>query len=89
MKYWMEALKGVTMLAQFGLSLVIPILLCLGLCRWITVSTSVGGWVYIPGFILGLGSSAMTAWKFYLAATKTKGEKDKEKKKGISFNRHM
>ena len=81
-----EAFKNLTMLSQLGLSLVVPILVCLFLCYWLTTSFSVGGWIYIPGFIFGIGSSCMTAWKFYNSVI-LKNKKDK--KKPPSFNDHF
>ena len=81
-----EALKNLTLLSQLGLSLVVPVLMCVFLCYWLTTRFGFGSWIYIPGFILGLGSSAMTAWKFYTAVIMK--NKKNEKKKPPSFNRH-
>ena len=45
-------------------------------------------WIYIPGFIMGLGGSFMTAYKLYLAIMKTqKKKKNREHEK--AFNRHV
>lgn len=54
------------MVIQFGLSLVIPVLACLYGAWWLTENTSVGGWVFIPALILGIGASCMTWYKLYL-----------------------
>ena len=44
--------------------------------------------IYIPGFIMGLGGSFMTAYKLYLAIMKTqKKKKNREHEK--AFNRHV
>ncbi|MCR5323700.1 MAG: AtpZ/AtpI family protein [Lachnospiraceae bacterium] len=85
-KQMREALRHLTFLSQFGLSLVIPLLMCLFLCYWLTTRFGFGGWIYIPGFILGLGSSCMTAWKFYVSVNE-KNRKNK-KKDPPSFNQH-
>ena len=37
MKNWTDMIKNVTMLTQFGLSFVTPLLLCLAACWWLTV----------------------------------------------------
>lgn len=74
------------MLTQLGLSLMMPLLLCLGLCYWLHSSAGAGVWVYIPGFFFGLGGSFSTAYKFYRSVTER--EKKKEEKKKVSFNRH-
>ena len=36
MKHWSDILKNVSMLTQFGLSLLTPLLLCLGICWWLS-----------------------------------------------------
>lgn len=87
MKDLRNILRNLSMLAQLGLSLIMPTLICVFVC-WLLVSRcGVGLWVYIPGFILGLGSSAMTGYKVYLSVT-NKEKKEKEKNKKVSFNRH-
>ena len=81
-------MKNITMVTQFGLSLLMPTLMCLAGCWWLTMHTGIGAWIYIIGFIFGLGSSFMVADKLYLSVTK-KEEKEKEKRKTISFNKHV
>lgn len=104
MKGWTKAVGDITLLTQFGFSFITPLLLCLGLCGWLS-SKGVGAWVFIPGFILGFGGSAMVAYKFYLQImSRLKKEYQEEnnkdshsnkeaarktiKKKRTSFNRH-
>lgn len=84
MKQYSEWMKNITLLSQLGLSLTVPLLLCLFFCYALTKYLSVGQWVYIPGFIFGLGSSFMSGYKLYLSQTK----KDKEDKKPFAVNRH-
>ena len=62
-----------------------PLLMCIALCWYLTTYHNVGLWVYIPGFFLGLGGSAMTVYKFYLSEI---SKNKKEEKKSVSFNRH-
>lgn len=78
------------MVGQLGLSLIMPLLICLFICYLITTRLNVGGWVYIPGFIMGLGSSWMTAYKVYLSVTKRE-EKNKQRrgKDEVYFNKHI
>ena len=88
MKRWSQILKQFALVSQLGLSLIMPTLLCLLACMLLTTYAGVGAWIYIPGFILGLGSSFMTAYKFYQAVIRKEeaaGRKDKDK---ISFNSH-
>lgn len=87
MKNLNSILRQISQLTQLGLSLVIPTLLCVLLCSWLT-GKGVGQWVYIPGLILGLGSSFMTAYKFYLAQMRDIEKDKKNKKKPVGFNRH-
>ena len=86
MKNGMDIIKNITLLTQFGLSLSTPLLLCIGVCWWLTAYTGVGGWVYIPGFFFGMGGSATVAYKLYLSVTKQ--DQKPEKKSKVSFNRH-
>ena len=84
-KQMRDALRQLTYLSQLGLSLVVPLLMCVFLCYWLTTRFNIGGWIYIPGFLFGLGSSCMTAWKFY---TSVNARNKKDKKKPPSFNSH-
>lgn len=72
------------MILQFGLTLVIPLLACLYFCYWLCESFGIGGWVYIPGLILGLGAGVMTYYKLYL-----KYKNKKKDKKPLGFNDHI
>lgn len=84
---WSEIGRNITMIGQLGVSLVVPVLLCLFGCYYLNTRFSIGGWVYIPGLILGIGSSCMTAWKTYQSVTKG-GRQEKENDRGPSFSRH-
>ena len=86
MKNWSELIKNLTMLTQFGLSLIPPLILCIGISWYLDTHTGIGGWIYIAGFFFGLGGSGMFAYKTFKKVTgKTK---KKDNSKGISFNRH-
>ncbi|MCD7955411.1 MAG: AtpZ/AtpI family protein [Lachnospiraceae bacterium] len=87
MKKYNDFLKNITLLGQFSLSLITPLLLCLGLCWWLTARAGLGTWIYIPGFFFGLGGSGMFAYKFYLSVIK-KDKTDKTGKGKVSFNKH-
>ena len=86
MKRFGEIYKNLIMLTQFGLSLITPLLLCMGLCWWLTSSFGIGGWIFIPGFFFGMGGSGMVAYKLYLSVTERQKKEDTKKK--ISFNIH-
>ena len=61
------------MVGQFGLSLLMPLLMCLGGC-------------YLLISKLGLGGGFMTAYKFWLAVNRREKEKEKDPP---AFNLHQ
>ena len=79
--------KNVALLGQLGLSIIMPMLITVGICYFLTVRFNIGMWVYIPGFILGIGSSVTTAYKFYKSVISK--EQKENKKTRVSFNRHI
>ena len=87
MKNFSYILKNISMLGQLGLNIIIPIILCVLLCWFLTNNVGLGEWVFIPGLILGIGGSFMSGYKFYLSESK-KAKKDKDKNK-VSFNKHQ
>ena len=94
MKQWSEILKNLSLLTQLGLSIVTPILLCLFICLMLVQHTGVGGWVFIPGFIFGIGGAAASAVKYtgLMDNMDKKQEKKsgrKRPKRGETFNEHF
>ncbi len=93
MKKYSDIFKQLALLTQFGLSLLMPTLLCVLGCAFLVSKTGLGEWIFIPGFFFGLGGSAVTAMKFYRMALKDtdrhkkKFEDDKRKNK-VFFNDH-
>ena len=93
MKRMSFILKNLTLLGQLGLSFLTPILLCLLICLFLEHRFGAPLWIYIPGFVLGLGGSFMTAWKFYQATMKQEQDTTDraDRRRGGSeglFNRH-
>ncbi|MCD7735610.1 MAG: AtpZ/AtpI family protein [Lachnospiraceae bacterium] len=90
MKKNRDFIKNITLFSQFGLSLVTPLLMCMLACWWLTSHAGLGTWVYLPGFVLGLGGSGTFAYRSYLTVIKRE-EKDKNEKKRekVSFNKHI
>ncbi len=86
LKKWTKALKNISLLTQLGVSLIMPILLCIGGCVLLTDHTGIGTWIFIPGILLGIGGSCSTAWRFY--GMIMKNEEKNDRGKGTSFNRH-
>ena len=89
MKRMSEIFGQLAMIGQLGLSLIMPLLMCLFACYLLCSKLSVGAWVYIPGFILGLGGSMTTAYKVYLAVLKKESKKKSRSDNEISFNKHI
>ena len=58
MKEIYQALEDLVWLAQLGLSMMMPLLLCLGGCWWAVSHWGWPGWLYLPAVLLGLASAA-------------------------------
>lgn len=86
MKDWMQISQRLIMIGQLGLSLLMPLLICMGICYLLISKAGIGLWVYIPGFIFGLGASFMTAYKLWL--TVSAKEKKKSETEPPAFNLH-
>lgn len=86
MKDLNKTMRQVIMIGQFGLSLIMPTLICVLLCAYLCNRFGIGTWLYIPAFIFGLGSSFMTAFNFYKSVIKKDKNDDKHVK--VSFSRH-
>lgn len=89
MKNWSEIIRNLTMLTQFGLSFITPLLLCLAGCWWLVSHGGIGLWIYIPGFFFGMGGSGMVAYKMYRMITARKVRKEEKNKPKASFNSHV
>ena len=89
MKQWSEIIRNLSMLTQLGLSLLTPTLLCLGICYFLQSRFGVGMWIYLPGFILGLGGSFTAARNFYQMVENRRKKNEKDKKHTVSFNGHF
>ena len=49
---WNEIFAQLTMLAQLGLSLATPLLICLAVCYLLCTRLGFGLWFYSPGIIM-------------------------------------
>ncbi len=83
-----EIMRHITMVGQLGLSLAMPLLLCIFVCYELCTRLGVGVWVYIPGIFFGLGSSFMTAYKVYLSVNRKNGKRERSENE-ISMNKHI
>ncbi|WP_455010513.1 AtpZ/AtpI family protein [Oribacterium sinus] len=85
MKEWSKAFRNLSILSQFGLSLAMPLLLCLFVAYQLREHFHLSYWIYLPAFFFGLAASFMTAYKFYLSVSK---KEKKQEKKDRAFNQH-
>ncbi len=86
----LKIFNNFVLIGQFGLSLIMPVIICVVLCYMLVSHGFAGAWVYIPGFIMGLGASFMTAYKFYLFVLKKEEKKSSRvNRKGVYFNHHI
>lgn len=91
-KKYSEVLKNLSLVSQLGLSLIMPVLLCLFLCWLIVNKTGAGTWVYLIGFFFGLGGSVMTAYKVWHAVMKKNNDNsddNDDRQERIGFNEHL
>ena len=86
MKDWVNISQRLIMLGQLGLSLVMPVLICMGACYLLTSRVGLGLWIYFPGLIFGLGSSFMTAYKLWIKVIERERKKGEEEPP--AFNSH-
>ena len=78
------------MVGQLGLSLLMPLMMCLFACYLLVSKLSLPVWIYIPGFILGLGASMTTAYKVYLSVVqKEENKKIKRNPNEVYFSKHL
>ena len=78
------------MVGQLGLSLLMPLLMCLFACYLLVSKLSLPVWIYIPGFILGLGASMTTAYKVYLSVVQKEDKKKiKRNPNEVYFSKHI
>ena len=88
-KFFADMVKNLTLLTQLGLSLITPLMMCLGICWWLCTHFGLGGWIFIPGFFFGLGGSFSVALKLYHLTIQKDQKEKQEKKKPLGYNRHI
>ena len=64
------------MITQFGLSVIIPIVLCTVGAVWLKDRFSLGEWVVIAGILVGVGSGFCSMYNFYKIVMENKNKKD-------------
>ena len=60
-----ECAENLALLTQLGCSVAAPPILCLYAAAWLRGRFALGLWIMAIGLLLGLGGSAVSAWKFW------------------------
>ncbi len=79
--------KYLAWLTQFGLSVVMPLLLCVLGSLWLRSRFSLGSWIVVVGILLGIGGAASGLWSSLKQINRAARQEDKEQT--ISFNDHL
>lgn len=79
---WFRLLKIAVQFTQLGLSLVVPLLLCLWAAGWLQRRFHLGNWMLLVGLGLGLGAMGITFYRFICGilkdSTPNRNKKSKE-----------
>lgn len=87
MKDLYDITRHLVWLTQFGLSICLPLILCVAASVWVQKTFSLGGWVVAAGVILGI-LGAVGSLRYSLKAMERQGREPKKEPPSVSFNRH-
>lgn len=79
----MGTLRGLIWITQLGFSVAAPMVMCILAAAWLR--DKLGGWVMIPGIILGLGGAISSGLSF---CRRAKGREPGEGQPPAGFNEH-
>ena len=82
----MKHLRHIVMLTQFGLSIILPLLMFILLARYLMLHYAFGSWVMLLGVLLGI-CGAVSGLVNGLRQMQKEADRDK-KETPISFNDH-
>ncbi|MEG2038863.1 MAG: AtpZ/AtpI family protein [Oscillospiraceae bacterium] len=76
-----QVMKNLTYIAQVGISVAVPLILCIFVTSWLQKRFELGTWIVLFGIIFGVGSSACSLIQFfkYMAREAKKGEDERKK----------
>ena len=63
-----HSVKYFTFLSQIGISVIIPVFLCIFGATWLKNTFELGNWVVLVGILLGLGGGAISMIKYMKVA---------------------
>lgn len=87
MKGLYKVLEDLVWLTQLGLTMLLPVVMCLGGCWWAVTRWGWPMWLYLPAILLGLAGGAQNFWQFAKARLR-RAEAEKDKGGRVGFNTH-
>jgi len=81
-----KALENLVWVTQLGFSLLFPLVCFLAGCWWLNTRAGVGGWIYIPGLLLGLAVGGAT-FRQFARRWLNQAKRESERRTG-GFNTH-
>ena len=89
MKDLYQAARSRVWLTQFGLSIVVPLVVSILIAVWLQRTFALGGWVVAVGVLVGIFGAVSGLVTSLRAIDRQAGEKeDKHKKPPVYFNEH-
>ena len=71
-------LKNLVYLTQMGMSLAMPLVICIAGSAWLKDKFGLGGWVVLLGIVLGIGSMAVTLRDYVISFSRKAQKSTKE-----------
>lgn len=71
-------MKNLVYLTQMGMSLAMPLVICIAGSAWLKDKFELGGWVVILGIVLGIGSMAVTLRDYVISFSRKAQKSTKE-----------
>lgn len=81
-----KALRYLAWMTQLGLSIAMPLVLCIVGSCWLQDRFDLGKWVVAVGVFLGIGGAASSLWSIFKQMQR-EGDRE-DRKPPISFNDH-
>lgn len=90
MKKYMSVLRLIASFGQLGFTLITPPVVMALLAWWLQSRFGLGTWVMLAAIVIGLLTSAASAWKFYLQVmgSEKKRSKEEKTKQSVSYFTH-
>lgn len=85
MKNLNKILEDLIWLTQLGLTMLLPLVMCLGACWWAVNRWGWPMWLYLPAILVGLAAGAQNFWSF---AKMRLQRAEREKNERVGFNSH-